>query len=103
LWRIALAGGQRERVLDSIVPGCTSCWSIAAGGIYYLGADKQSFDRQILFFHDFNGPERVVTPYPEPLWPQGSGPFSLSPDGRCLLSVRVDPSDSYVMFVSEFH
>jgi Tol biopolymer transport system component/DNA-binding winged helix-turn-helix (wHTH) protein len=102
LWRLVLDGGQRERVLDSVVPGCTSCWSLGTDGIYYLGADKQSVDRQILLFHPFRGPERVVTPYPEPLWPLGSGPFSLSPNGRYLLSVRVDPSNSDVMLVSDF-
>ena len=36
--------------------------------------------------------KRQVTAYPEPLWPSGSGPFSLSPDGKLLLCVRVDPS-----------
>jgi hypothetical protein len=62
--------------------------------------DEHSFERQVLLFLDFqSGVRRVVVPYPEPLWPQGSGPFSLSPDGRFLLTVRVDPSNSDVMLV----
>jgi dipeptidyl aminopeptidase/acylaminoacyl peptidase len=102
--RIALQTGQIEKVVDGVVPGCTSCWALGSGGIYYLGTDKQSFDKQALFFQalDRKGPARLVVEYPEPLWPQGSGPFALSPDGRYLYCVRVDPSNSDVMLVAPF-
>ncbi|MCW5978561.1 MAG: hypothetical protein KIT09_10815 [Bryobacteraceae bacterium] len=42
---------------------------------------------------------RPVIEYPEPL---GSGPFSVSPDGRYLLCVRVEPSNSDLMRVEPF-
>jgi Tol biopolymer transport system component/DNA-binding winged helix-turn-helix (wHTH) protein len=106
LWRVpADAAGPAERVLDGLVPGCTSCWSLAPDGVYYLGSDEQSFDRQALFFHGFGGKTagRKITPYPEPLWPHGSGPFSLAPDRSALLCVRVRPSTSDIMLVSPFH
>lgn len=103
IWRLDLSTLATTRVLNGLVPGCTSCWALANEGLYYLGSDKQSFDKQILFFHDLKSArERVVTMYPEPLWPQGSGPFSMSPDGKSLLCVRVEPSKSDVMLVTPF-
>jgi Tol biopolymer transport system component len=103
LWSASLATGTVSKALDGILPGCTSCWSVTANGVYFLAADDQSFDRQIIYFQDFRTSERrLIAPYPEPLWPQGSGPFSLSPDGKSLLCVRVDPSHSDVMLVKPF-
>jgi Tol biopolymer transport system component/DNA-binding winged helix-turn-helix (wHTH) protein len=103
IWTASLESGKVEKVLDGVVPGCTSCWSLGRNGIYFLGADEQSFDRQILYFHDFEtSRNRIVAIYPEPLLPQGSGPFSLSPDGKSLLCVRVDPSNSDAMLVTPF-
>ncbi len=100
LWKASLETGEMSRVLDGMVPGCTSCWALAKSGVYYLAADKHSFDSQILYFHDFRtATSRPVTAYPEPLYPLGSGPFSLSPDGKSLLCVRVDPSESDIQFV----
>lgn len=103
LWRASVVTGEVTKVLDGVVPSCTSCWAPGPDGIYYLGSDPQSFDRQIVFYHDFrNGNTRLITPYPEPLPPLGSGPFSLSPDMRYLLCVRLDPSNSDVMRVDSF-
>ncbi|HYI94451.1 MAG TPA: winged helix-turn-helix domain-containing protein [Bryobacteraceae bacterium] len=103
LWRVELGKSTPTRVLDGLVPGCTSCWALVENGVYFLGSDKQSFDRQMLFFHDLRtNRDRVVAPYPEPLWPLGSGPFSISPDAQTLLSVRVEPSNSDAMLVTPF-
>lgn len=105
LWRVPLEGpAQPERVLEGIVPGCTSCWSLAPNGVYYLGAHEDSFDRQAVFFRSFDrkGAARLIADYPQPLWPLGSGPFSLSPDRRYLLCVRVDPSNTDAMLVAPF-
>ena len=53
--------------------------------------------------HDFRtGRESEVVEYPEPLTPLGSGPFSLSPDARRLLCVRMDPSGADGMRVDPF-
>ena len=78
-----------------------------------LGGGKRrrllSHDRQAVFreadpllprFRHESGP--CCHAYPEPFWPQGSGPFSLSPDGKSLLAVRVDPSNSDTMLVTPF-
>jgi len=103
LWRLALGTGAVTLAVDGLVPYCTSCWAAAPNGIYYLGAKPHSWSRQAIFFHDFaTGRTRSVLEYPEPLLPIGSGPFSLSPDGRYLLCVRVDPSNADIMKVEPF-
>lgn len=103
LWRLNLGDGRVEKVLDGLVPYCSSCWAVAPNGTYYLGASSPSQQRQAIFFHEFaSGAERIVAPYPEPLLPIGSGPFSLSADARHLLVVRVDPTNSDIMRVEDF-
>jgi Tol biopolymer transport system component len=101
LWGMDLASGAIAEVLDGIVPYCSSCWATAPGGIYYLGINNS--DQQAVFFQDLaKGRSRLVVDYPEPLLPIGSGPFSLSPDGRYLLCVRVDPSNSDISRMEGF-
>jgi dipeptidyl aminopeptidase/acylaminoacyl peptidase len=103
LWRASTATGELSLVLNGLLPRCTSCWALTPAGVYYLGNSPQSFDAQMLYFHDFaTGRDRPVIEYPEPLWPIGSGPFSLSPDRRSLLVVRVEPSNSDIMRVEPF-
>lgn len=103
LWRVEVSSGRTEKVLDGLVPFCSSCWALSPSGIYYLGNRSGSLDRQALFYHDFaTGRERVVADYPETISPIGTGPFSLSPDGRYLLCVRGDPSNSDIFRVEPF-
>lgn len=103
LWRANTETGDFSKALDGVLPNCTSCWALAPEGIYFLGSDKQSFDSQVIYFHDFaTGRDREIIKYPEPLAPVGSGPFSLSPNMRSLLCVRVDPSNSDIMRVEPF-
>jgi Tol biopolymer transport system component/DNA-binding winged helix-turn-helix (wHTH) protein len=103
LWRVDTRSGRAEKVLEGLVPYCSSCWALAPRGIYYLGSREGSMDRQALYFHDFStGRDKVLVDYPEALSPIGSGPFSLSPDGRYLLCVRVDPSNADIFRVEPF-
>ncbi len=103
LWRVEAASGRAEKVLDGLVPYCSSCWALASGGIYYLGTEDAAPDKQALHFRDLaTGRDRTILDYPEPLSPIGSGPFSLSPDGRYLLCVRVDPSDADIFRLEPF-
>lgn len=104
VWSVPAGGGQLLKALEGLVPGCTSCWALTADGTYFLGSSPQSFDRQVLYFRSFlSGQTREVIEYPEPLVPFGSGPFSLSPDGRHLLCVRTDRSESDILRVEPFH
>lgn len=103
LWQARTDTGEFSKALDGVLPKCSSCWAAGPEGIYYLSSGKQSFDAQVIYFHDFaTGHDREILKYPEPLAPVGSGPFSLSPDLRSLLCVRVDPSNSDIMRVESF-
>jgi Tol biopolymer transport system component/DNA-binding winged helix-turn-helix (wHTH) protein len=103
LWRLEIATGRTEKVLHGMVPYCSSCWALAAGGIYYLSSKNGSFDKQVLRYHDLAaGADQDVVDYPEAVSPLGSGPFSLSPDGRYLLCVRVHPSNADIFRVDPF-
>ena len=51
VWRIPAQGGEATKVLDGLLPGCTSCWALAPDGIYYLRA-KNSLDEQALVFQE---------------------------------------------------
>ncbi len=103
LWKLETASGRIEKVLEGLVPYCTSCWAPTSHGIYYLGGKQGSPERQTLYFHHFaTGRDDRVVDYPEPLTPIGSGPFSLSRDGRYLLCVRADPSSSDIFRVEPF-
>jgi hypothetical protein len=100
LWRASTQNGAIEKVLEGLLPSCTSCYALAADGLYFLGSRPETYDRQMIFFHDLRTRKTTrVVEYPEPLWPIGSGPFSLSPDGGRLLTVRVEPTNSDVMRV----
>jgi Tol biopolymer transport system component/DNA-binding winged helix-turn-helix (wHTH) protein len=103
LWRVEISTGRAEKVLEGLVPFCSSCWALAADGVYYLSPKEGSLDKQALFYHDFaGGADKDLADYPEALSPIGSGPFSLSPDGRYLLCVRVHPSNADVFRVEPF-
>jgi Tol biopolymer transport system component/DNA-binding winged helix-turn-helix (wHTH) protein len=104
LHAVDLSGGSSARLVGGLVPGCTSCYAVGAEGVYFLTVADGEFFQQTLAYRDArSGKISPVLVYPEPLWPQGSGPFSLSPDGKSLLVVRVDPRpNSDVLLVRPF-
>lgn len=105
IWRLELKDGAPvERVVDRLLPSCSSCWAVGRDGLYYLAAKPETLDRQAIYFHPFSSSEkdRLVAEYPEPIWPHGSGPFSLSPSEDSLLVVRVAVSSGDIMRVEPF-
>jgi Tol biopolymer transport system component/DNA-binding winged helix-turn-helix (wHTH) protein len=103
LSRVDVTTGDVERVLSGLVPYCTSCWALDEHGIYYLGARPKAPVQQSLFYMDWKSRSaRLVADYPEPILPIGIGPFSLSPDRRSMLVVRLDPSNADVMRADGF-
>jgi len=103
LSRVDTASGEVERVLSGLVPYCTSCWSLDENGIYYLGVRPKAPVQQSLFYMDWKTRSaRRVVDYPEPILPIGIGPFSLAPDRRSMLVVRLDPSNADVLRVDNF-
>ncbi|HWQ36295.1 MAG TPA: winged helix-turn-helix domain-containing protein [Blastocatellia bacterium] len=103
LWQVMTETGEVSKAVEGLIPGCTSCWALTGQGIYHLGGASHSFDAQSIYYYDFTTRQkREIIKYPEPLAPLGSGPFSLSPDQRYLLCVRIDPSGSDIMRVEPF-
>jgi hypothetical protein len=98
-----LATGRTERVLEGLVPYCTSCWALSPEGIYYLGSRPKSSALQSIYYLDFRThTTRLLADYPEPILPIGIGPFSLSPDYRSLLTVRLDSQNADVLLADHF-
>jgi len=103
LSRSRIGSGRVEPIVEGLVPYCTSCWSLTRNGIYYLGSGGKSASQQSVFYLDFTTrAKRLIADYPEPILPIGIGPFSLSPDGKSLLTVRLDPSNSDLLRVDNF-
>ncbi|MBM3810810.1 MAG: hypothetical protein FJW20_04165 [Acidimicrobiia bacterium] len=103
LSRVQVATGRLETILQGLVPYCTSCWALSEQGIYYLGVRPKSPNQQSIYFMDLRSRStRQVAEYPEPVLPIGMGPFSLSPDRKSLLTVRVEPSNSDIQRVDNF-
>ncbi|MFZ5927023.1 MAG: winged helix-turn-helix domain-containing protein [Acidobacteriota bacterium] len=103
LSRADVSTGEAERVLSGLVPYCTSCWALDERGIYYLGVRPRAPAQQSLFYRDWKtGAVRLVADYPEPILPIGIGPFSLAPDRRSMLVVRLDPANADVMRADGF-
>ncbi len=104
LTRLDLTTGKSERIVEGLVPYCTSCWALAPHGIYYLGSRPKSSALQSLYYLDFQTRAiRLIADYPEPILPLGIGPFSLSPDQKSLLTVRLDSPNSDILRVANFH
>lgn len=103
LSRVDVKTGEVERVLSGLVPYCTSCWALSETGIYYLGVRPRAPAQQSIFFLDWKTRAvRLVADYPEPILPIGIGPFSLAPDRRSMLVVRLDPSNADVLRADGF-
>lgn len=104
LSRVRVSTGEVERVLSGLVPYCTSCWALDSGGIYYLGMRPRAPAQQSVFFMDWKTrTAQVVADYPEPILPIGIGPFSLAPDHKSMLVVRIDPSSADILRADGFH
>lgn len=104
LWRFDLETREMTRVLDGLVPYCGSCWALSGNVIYYLGVRADEPNQQAIYRRDFDKdePPREVVRYPEAVFPIGIGPFSVTPDGRYFLCVRVDSSDSDLLRIDTF-
>lgn len=104
LSRVRVSTGELERVLSGLVPYCTSCWALDSGGIYFLGMRPRAPAQQSVFFMDWKTrTAQAVADYPEPILPIGIGPFSLAPDRKSMLVVRIDPSSADILRADGFH
>ncbi|MCL4850093.1 MAG: serine/threonine-protein kinase [Bryobacteraceae bacterium] len=102
LWRVPIAGGEEEPVLESLRAGFWGYWAIVPRGVYFLERREiQNIGiRYYLRLLDLKT-MRESTVMPIEKRPFNAG-LSVSPDGRHFLYTQVDQSDTDIMLVEDF-
>lgn len=99
IWRVPVGGGEEERVLSQ---GETSQWALAPDGIYYVNFGGPEW---VIEFYSFaTSKVRLVSRLPRDatLYRRAGPAFAISPDGKTILFVQVDHTESDVMLVENF-
>ena len=95
LWRVPLAGGTEEPVLERLKPGFWGYWALGPEGIYFADTPEDQpggiyflrlRDRRVRRLFTVNTPFAVT-----------DSAMALSPDGTALLYTQVDQSGSDIM------
>jgi hypothetical protein len=98
IFRRSLADGTTNSVVSDLLPGYWGSWTVSRHGLWYLSSGPE---RSFVSFLDFaTGKTSRLTEFPGNLPPIGTSMWSASPDGRYLLCVRGDRSDSDVLMVA---
>jgi eukaryotic-like serine/threonine-protein kinase len=97
LWRTPVAGGEEVQVLEQVFQ---ARWAVVEQGIYFINL-KAPPQAAIEFFSFATGRTvRIATLKKEiQFWTAG---FSVSPDGRWILLVQADQSESDIMLMENF-
>jgi hypothetical protein len=97
LWRVPVDGGAEEQVLDALTWGDWGHWTLTDGGVYFVR--REGMNQAVLAFLDeaTNAVRDVAILDRAPL-PHQPG-LSLSPDGRWLLYVQLDETESDLMLL----
>jgi Tol biopolymer transport system component len=100
IWRVPVEGGEETLVLDLLQPGFWGYWVVVDEGIYFLNAEAEP--RPAIEFYRFATRQvtRVFVPEKDPVY--GEPGLALSPDGRWILYVQVDQTQSDIMLVENF-
>ena len=97
VWRIPLQGGQETEVLKDVEGGGWPNWGVGADGIYFLRFGK--FPLVTIDFFEF------ATGKIMPIWTLEKEPgwgLSLSHDGKSIVYVQSEFSESNIMLVKNF-
>jgi Tol biopolymer transport system component len=97
IWRTPVAGGEEVQVLDQVQSGQ---WAVTEQGIYFV--NQKAAPRPTIEFFSFATARTAriaVTEKSVPLAPPG---FTVSPDGRWILLVQDDQSESDIMLMENF-
>ncbi len=102
LWRMSLAGGAEEPVLESLRAGYSYYWELGDQGVYYLERRDQADGRtfHLCFFDLASRKEHLVRDLDKRPFNAG---LSFAPDGKSFLYAQVDSSDTDLMLVDDFH
>jgi Tol biopolymer transport system component/DNA-binding winged helix-turn-helix (wHTH) protein len=97
VWRMPLQGGQETVVLKDVEGGSWPNWGVTADGIYYLRFGK--FPVVTIDFFEFATGKTI------PIWSLEKEPgwgLSLSGDGRSIVYIQSEFSESNLMLVKNF-
>ena len=98
LWRVPVQGGESIRVLESVE---FAQWRVFGNGICFLDGTTRPAQLKLLDMSRGRttrfGTVELGPPVP------AFGAFDVSPDGRWVLYVRVEASNSDIMLVENFH
>jgi len=97
VWRMALIGGQEERILDQPEGYNWFNWALSPTGIYFRGTTGAEKGR--IEFFDFKTHKRTFIADVEKL----THGLALAPDGRTILYGQNDSEDYDIMLVKNFH
>ncbi len=100
IWRVPVEGGEETLVLDLLQPGFWGYWAVVEEGIYFLNAEAKP--RPAIEFYRFatRRAMRVFVPEKDPVY--GAPGLALSPDGRWILYLQRDQTQSDIMLVENF-
>ena len=97
LWRVPAEGGEEVKVLDRVRQGS---WAVWEGGVYFV--DPEARTRRSIECYSFatGRTTRVATIEKELYWIAAS--LAATSDGRWILYVQVDQTESDIVLVENF-
>jgi Tol biopolymer transport system component len=102
LWRVPVAGGEEEPVLEALKPGFWGYWAITRDGIYYVDKDPRDFKASINVYSLTTKQSTKIVDIENP--PMiGSSAFAVSPNRRFIAYGQVDQSGSDIMLIDSAH
>ena len=97
LWRVPVDGGEEHLVLDALAWGDWGHWALAEDGIFFVR--REGMNQAWLSFYRF-ATETLedLTPLAQAPLPNQPG-LALSPDGRWMLYVQLDQTESDLLLI----
>lgn len=103
VWRAEVASGQKEKVLEGLLPGCWACWALSGERLYFISASAATgADAKLMELELGTRAVRELAEVPPPMAPLGTGALTVTPDGRRFLMVRVNRANTDVVRVEGF-
>jgi Tol biopolymer transport system component/DNA-binding winged helix-turn-helix (wHTH) protein len=98
LWRVPVAGGNEEKVLEDPPANYWGYFSLSKDGLYFLGTDHS---QPALRFYNFSSAS-TTTLYNFSKTPARFSGLSISPDGRWVLYTDQSSQGNNIMLVQDF-